>query len=382
MRVLQVVPSFWPATRYGGPIVSVRQLCRSVQSLGVDVDVATTDIDGDASLDVPTDRWMELDGFRIRYFPRIGRNSYCLSPDMWRFLREQAQRYDLLHITGTFSFPSLAGGRAARRARTPYVVSPRGTLQACALRQKRWKKLPYWYAIERSQLAGAALLHATAEQEAEAVRTIFPHQRIAVVPNSIDPVVVPEVERRTRQVVFLGRIHPIKGLDILVDALTLVAECWPDLETIVAGPDDTGEWARVRARLERASPRPRVRYVGAIHGAAKYRLLAESTVLVLPSRSENFGLVVAEALACGTPVIVSRNAPWRCIEEEGAGYWVENRAEEIARSLGALLADVRLRERMGSAGRRIAERFTTSAVGGAMVRHYREILEASRPKPG
>jgi glycosyltransferase involved in cell wall biosynthesis len=374
VRILHVIPSFWPAVRYGGPIVSVRALCKAVRAQGVEVDVATTDVDGEGRLDVPTDRWTDDEGIRVRYFGRLGRSSYCPSPAMWRFLDRNAGGYDLVHVTGTFSFPALAAERAALRARRPYIVSPRGNLQAWSLAQKRWKKVPYWWLVERPHLARAASIHATAELEAEAVRAVLPGQRVAVVPNGMEHVVVPPAERRDKQVVFLGRLHPKKGLDILVDALALVAARFPGLETVVAGPDDVGEWARIERRLEGLRPRPRVRWIGAVHGEDKYRLLAESTVFVLPSHSENFGQAVVEALACGTPVIVSRNCPWRSLEEEGAGYWVENRPDEIARRLEILLDDRDLRARMGAAGRRLAERYSWPGIGRAMVSHYREVL--------
>jgi glycosyltransferase involved in cell wall biosynthesis len=180
-------------------------------------------------------------------------------------------------------------------------------------------------------------------------------------------------------VVFLGRIHKKKGFDVLVPALARVAEAMPDVETVVAGPDDEGEWPRVEKLLARVTPRPRVRYIGPVAAIEKWRLLAASAVFVLPSHAENFGVAVVEALACGTPVVVSQNCPWRSVEERGAGFWVENTPERVASALLAILQDPALACRMGAAGIELSRAYSWPTVGAAMATKYREILaETSR----
>lgn len=374
MRVLHVVPSYYPAVRYGGPIVSVRRLCESLVQAGVEVDVATTDADGPGDLDVPTDRWTDLGGVRVRYFHRWPRVDFAFSPPLARFLASETRSYDLVHVVGTFSFPSLAAAAAARAAGVPYVVSTRGSIQPWSLGQKRWKKLPYWTLFERRNLEHAAAIHATASVEADAIRALFPNARVFVSPNGVETVPPPKVERNPRQVVFLGRIHKVKGFDVLISALARVAETLPGVQTIVAGPDDEGEWPRVEKLLEVARPRPEVHYVGAVSGDDKWRLLASSGVFVLTSHTENFGLAVAEALACGTPVVVSRNTPWRSVEKHGAGFWVENTPENVAQALLAILRDPVLASRMGAAGIELARAYSWQGLGQKMAEWYREVL--------
>ncbi len=374
VRVLHIVPSYYPAVRYGGPIVSVRRLCESLVQAGVEIDVATTDADGPGDLDVPTDRWTDLDGVRVRYFHRWPRVDFAFSPPLARFLAKETRSYDLVHVVGTFSFPSLAAAAAARGAGVPYVVSTRGSIQPWSLAQKRWKKLPYWTLFERRNLEHAAAIHATAAAEADAIRALFPNARVFVSPNGVETVAPPKVERNPRQVVFLGRIHKVKGFDVLIPALARVAEALPGVQAIVAGPDDEGEWPRVEKLLEGARPRPEVRYVGAVTGDDKWRLLASSGVFVLPSHTENFGVAVAEALACGTPVVVSRNCPWRLVEEHGAGYWVENTPENVAKALLAILRDPALASRMGAAGIELARAYSWQGLGRKMAEWYREVL--------
>jgi glycosyltransferase involved in cell wall biosynthesis len=380
VRVLHVVPSFAPAFRYGGPIVSVLELSRAASAAGAKIDVATTNADGPEDLAVPTDRWVQLDRLRVRYFRRWPRVGYAFSTDLARFLSAHVKDYDVVHVTSTFSFPALAAGRAARAAGIPYIVSPRGSLQGWSLAQKRWKKFPYWVALEKPHLARAAAIHATAEIEERDVKALLPGARVVLVPNGVEVALPPTLPRRPHTIVFLGRIHKKKGFDVLVPALSEVERQMPGTQTIVAGPDNDGEWARVEAMVRASSPKPHVRYVGPLQGRAKFELLASATAFVLPSHSENFGMAVVEALACGTPVVVSRNCPWRSVEDAGAGYWVENTPVECARALLKILGNPHAAERMGDAGRRLASQFQWPEIGRHMARTYEELArrDASR----
>lgn len=373
MRVLHVVPSFMPAVRYGGPIVSVLRLCMELSRAGVSVHVATTNMDGPGDLPIDTEKWVDVEGVPVRYFRRWPRIGYAPSLDLTRFLLSKTREFSLVHITSTFSYPAITAGAAARRAGRPYVVSPRGSLQMWSLRQKRWKKMPYWWALERRNLMQAAAIHATAGIEAEEVRLALPRVKVFTVPNGMEAIEPPSVARVPRRIVFLGRLHRKKGFDILVPALRLIANALPGVETIVAGPDDTGEWSRVERMVGAASPHPNIRWIGPVTGEEKWRLLASARAFVLPSHSENFGMSVVEALACGTPVVVSRNCPWRQVESEGAGFWVENTPERVAEALLRILRTPEADDRMGNAARRLARQYQWRTVGERMAEEYERI---------
>jgi len=374
MRVLQVVPSFAPAYRYGGPIVSVLRLCRALRDSGVDVHVATTNCDGPADLDVPIGRAVEVEGVPVTYFRRYPRIDYAFSPALLAHLLASARNYDLVHITSTFSFPSVAAGVAARRANLPYVVSPRGSLQTWSVRQKRWKKQPYWSLLERRHLERAQFIHVTSAMEEAELRPLLPKVRMVMIPNGVDIESAHDVPRQPDRIVFLGRIHRKKGFDVLVPALARVARQRPNVETLIAGPDDDGEWSRVEQMLARVTPRPNVKYVGAIVGKEKYQFLAGASAFVLSSHAENFGQAVVEALACGTPVVVSRNTPWHSVAESGAGYWVENTPEAVADALLSILVNPDRAAAMAHAARAVAAKFNWASVGRAMAQAYAEVL--------
>lgn len=369
LKVLHVMPSFLPATRYGGPIVSVHQLCRALLAAGVSVEVFTTNADGSGDLDVPVGRVVDCQGVPVTYHQRLPRTGYCISTSLALDIARRCGEFDLVHVTSTFSFPTLAACSIARRARVPYVVSPRGSLMLQAVARKRWKKTPYWWAFERAGLHGAAALHATSDVERNGIRSVLPSSPVFVVPNGVTfEAPGRPVARQRDLVLFLGRIHMQKGFDVLVPALSTLALRRPGVRTILAGPD-AGARAEVESLLARCSPRPAVEWAGHVQGPRKAELLASASVLVMPSHGESFGQAIVEALAAGTPVVASRETPWEELERTGAGRWVENRPEVLARALEAIL------ERMPDpaveeSARRLASRYTWDNVAAAMTREY------------
>lgn len=376
MRVLHVVPSYWPAFRYGGPIRSLHALCVELRRQGLDIRVATTDADGSGDLPVSTTTWSEVDGVPVRYFPRRPRTRYGVSFEMARWLKAEVRSFDLVHVTSLFSFPSLAANRMAGRAGVPCVVSPRGSLLAGALRTKSLKKVLYWSAFERWNLRRAAAIHATSEEEARAILRAIRGARVEVIPNGVRmPQRAPVVERCGHRVVFLGRIHPIKGFDLLVPAAARLTGLVPEAELVVAGPDEDGYRREVELMIERSRPRPRVKWVGPVSEGARDELLAGAAIAVLPSRSENFGQVVVEALAVGTPVVAAQTTPWAVLERTGAGRWLPRDPETWATVLASLLHDAEMRSRMGVAGIELARTFRWEVIAERMRSVYRSILD-------
>ncbi len=374
LRVLHAMPGFFPAVRYGGPIETVLRLCQELTRL-VDLEVMTTDADGPHALDVPIGRVVDVEGVKVRYYRCWPRNSMVFSAPLVAALHAEMPRFDIAHVTGAFVIPSTAACRAARSANRPYVVSPRGSCRTWALRQKRWKKLPYWHLVERSNLERAAAIHVTSEVEKLELEELLPGARSFLVPNGVVlPEVVPDVVRAPRRVVFLGRLHPVKALDRLLEALSRLDLMLPGVEAVFAGPDDVGEWHRLSKQLARLQPRPNIRFVGPVSGRPKSELLASAAVLVLPSHSENFGQVVVEALAHGTPVIASRQTPWGVLEDRGAGLWVPNDAASLASAMYRVLSDPDQARAMGAAGLRLAGEYAWPRVARTMADMYEQCV--------
>jgi glycosyltransferase involved in cell wall biosynthesis len=361
VRILHVTPTYLPARRYGGPIVAVHGLCKALAARGHQVDVFTTNVDGDRTLDVPTNCFVDLDGVRVQYFPSTLRRLY-LSPRM-REAFETIGEYDVVHIHAVYLWPGVAAARAARKANVPYVISPRGMLVPELIRQKsRVVKTLWLQLLERRGFRDAAGIHFTSALELDEAREVhLPIPSPFVVPNGIDLETRPDVPRDARTLVFLGRVNWKKGLDRVIEALPR----WPDVRFLIAGNDEEGLSPRLLDLAERAGVRDRVEFVGPVYGTAKYELLARATLFVLLSTSENFGNAVLEALSMETPAVLSADVG---LAEEVVS------ADAGAIGLDAvepLLRDDARRAEMGRNGRALVEsKFTWPHVAARMEEAY------------
>jgi len=384
VRLLHVVPTYLPATRYGGPIYAVHGLCRALAARGHEVDVFTTNVDGVRDSDVPLGVPVTLDGVRVHYFPSpsaslagLGRRIYR-SPDMHVALAERIHSYDLLHLHSVFLWPTYAAARAAENARLPYVVSPRGMLvtelihRKSPLVKRAWIRL-----IERHTFQHATAIHFTAQREWDDARLVsIPLLAPFIVPNGIDLPPPSPTARLDDTLLVLGRVNWKKGLDRLLDAIKLV----PAANLIIAGNDEEELLPKLRAQAERNGIAGRVAFRGPVSGEAKEELLRTSTAVVLPSLSENFGNVVLEAMAVGMPVIVTPEVGLaEDVARSGAGIVSSGQPAELAAAIQNLLRDHDARADMGRRGRELVQaRFTWERVAAQMEEHYLQIAEAAR----
>ena len=287
----------------------------------------------------------------------------------------------LVHDHGLWLPTNHAASRAAQASRVPLVVSVRGMLEPWARRHRRLKKAAAWWAYQRRDLAGAAMVHATAPSEASNLRAAGLTMPIVIVPNGVEvpAPTLPRPRSERRRALFLSRVHPIKGLPMLLDAWAAVApEGW---DLMIAGPDEGGH----RAELEILAARlglEGVSFFGAIHDDAKWDLYRSADLFVLPTYSENFGVVVAEALAAGVPVLTTTGAPWSELVSHRCGWWVEPEPRALREALGAALAAPDLqRAEMGARGRAlIVEAYGWPGIAARMAEAYDWVLDR-RPTP-
>jgi glycosyltransferase involved in cell wall biosynthesis len=353
MRILHTAAGLWTST--GGPASSVPGLCAELANLGHEVTLLT----GEGEL---SDEVKQLRSVRV-VTAKLGPYGLAnYSAQFAKKCRDLAQEADVLHTHGLWLHPNFVSSRIARKTSRPIVISPRGMLAPWALNQSKVVKRFMWTLGQRRALSEATLVHVTSAEEAEDVRRTGIAAPIVVIANGVDLSAFPlsEIEalRRTgrdRVIAFVSRIHPKKGLDILLDAWRDVAERRVDAKLIIAGPGEARHIRDLRNRLESGSL-TRAYYVGTVAGREKLRLLATSAAVVLPSRSENYGMIVAEALACGTPVITTTNVPWPDITAERCGWRVDGNVDEIRAALDdALACPAEQLEEMGSRGRRLIQ---------------------------
>lgn len=384
MKLLHVVPTYLPATRYGGPIYSVHALCVGLARRGHDVHVFTTNVDGPGVSAVEVGLANKIDGVNVWYFPtEAGRRLYR-SPAMGRALEAEIPRFDLAHLHSVFLWPTTKAARVARAAAVPYVLAPRGMLVGDLIRRKsRLLKSAWIELFERQNLVHAAALHVTSEIEAEEIGKLgLAARQLLVVPNGIDlpPLrltdegTAPKGQARQPTILSLGRLSWKKGLDRLIPAMVHV----PQARLVIAGNDDEGYRPRLEEIARKSGVLERIEFVGAVHGAGKWQLFASADVFALPSYSENFGNVVLEAMACAVPVVVTAEVGLASTVATGAGIVVDGEPDAIGAALSRLLASPAERARLGSTGRRIAvEQFSWDAIAARMEQHYALIMRSA-----
>lgn len=335
MKVLQVVPAFYPAHAYGGPLYALYGLCTALVRCGVEVRVLTTDANGtDQVLDVETAREAEAaEGLPVRYCRRVIPQSVSLT--LLRLLPSYIRWADVVHLTAVYSFPTIPSLLACKVLEKPVVWSPRGAFQRWEGSRRRRLKTVWGWAC-RIVAPQGLVLHVTSQEEAKESLERFPGVDTAIIPNGID---VPERVVHLHgngvlRLLYLGRLHPKKGIENLLAACRIVEDTlgipW---SLTVAGAGDPNYTKTIKLRIEDLDLSCRVKMVGEIVGEGKGRLFENADLAVVPSHTENFGVVVAEALAHGVPVIAGRGTPWQRLEEVGCGQWVDNTPEELAKAI-------------------------------------------------
>jgi glycosyltransferase involved in cell wall biosynthesis len=372
VRILHVVPTYLPATRYGGPIYAVHGLAKALAARGHEVDVFTTNVDGPGVSDVALDQPIMLDGVRIRYFAASFPRLY-VSPAMRRAFRASLSRYDVAHLHSVYLWPTAAAARAAAVHGVPYVISPRGMLVRELIARKSLLVKSLWLRmIERRNFARAAAIHFTSEREQEDARVIgLPLPSPFIVPNGIDLPPVSSDTREAATILFLGRVTWKKGLDRLVSALPMIEGA--RLE--VAGNDEEGYIPRLRELAVALGVGERVAFHGHVEGEVKRALLARATLFALPSLSENFGNAVLEAMAASTPVVVTPEVGLAAeVARSGAGIVAQGDPRLLADAISQLLRDPARCAEMGAGGRKaVKDRYTWSRVAEEMESRYAQL---------
>jgi len=366
LRVTEITASV--SREAGGLLGSVLRISQEAKKNGIEIRVLGTE-DGHTIEDTPL--WAPVS---IEAFPISGPKRFAYSPALGG--RLMTLESDIVHLHGLWQFPALAVARWAARTHRPYLVSPHGMLEPWALKYSRAKKAVMSFLFQKNCLRNAKCLLATSKQEAQSIRLAGYQNAIAVVPNGVEvPAVIPErrpVLAQRRRALFLSRVHPKKGLLNLVEAWNRVRPAgW---ELAIVGPDEGGHLAEVQVAIHTCGLADQVFYDGEVwDDAAKWECYFAAELFVLPTFSENFGLVIAEALGCGVPVITTRGAPWSELESNGCGWWIDATVEALEHALreATNLAPAKLLA-MGANGRKLVlDRYPWDVVGRQISDVYR-----------
>jgi glycosyltransferase involved in cell wall biosynthesis len=373
MRVLLSVASFSP--NYGGPALTVSRLGAALASHGAEValwapDGSAVSAEPAAAAEAMVAEQRNIgEGRLVRLAGAIGGAlSTFPSPNV-------------LHDNGLWLPHNHKLARMAKRLGVARVVSPRGMLEPWAFNYKPIKKRIAWDLYQRNDLAQAAAFHATSQDEAENLARFGFTAPTAIAPNGVDlpSALMRRQDRHMRTILFLSRIHPIKGLPLLIEAFAkLKPSGW---RVVIAGPDELDHSEQLRALCVARGVSNSFAFIGPQYGNAKRDLFAEADLFVLPTHSENFGVAVAEALAHEIPVITTTGAPWRALVERACGWWVAPTVEAIEAALSEAVAlNADQRAAMGSRGRAlVAETLCWDAIGARLMSIYEKVATNCRP---
>jgi len=391
MRILCVVPVYFPAFQYGGPIASVHNLNKALVEKGIEVTVYATNAGLKGK--VSTNQEINIDGVKVSYFDFFKIFEF-LGPTGWQFsrsmtvaLKKHLKEFDLIYLSAIWNYPTAIAAHYCRKYKKPYIVSVRGTLYPFTIRKKAWKKWLYYKLITRNDLEMASAIHYTTQDELEKCHSSLGlKNRAFVAPNIIDLAeyadLPPGSQFRNRYqipqdkkiILFLGRIHWIKGLDTLIPAFAEVIKKEPLAVLVLAGGDD-GYKKTATELIKKRNLGEYVIFTGMLSGEEKTAALKDSDVFVLPSYSENFGMAVVEAMAFGLPVIITRNIGIASdVILAKAGLVVEKEEKELSEAILKILANPDLAKEMGQRGRRLVEtEFSGSAVADKFIEVCKEI---------
>ena len=389
MKVAIYAPNYLPAARYGGPVQSSHGLARGLVRQGCAVDVFTTDVDGPGRLDVPVAVPVPIDGVRVRYFPIAAPRRLYRSPAMTREFAAALPAADVLHINGAYLLPGPTAARIARQFSVPYVHAPRGMLVPDMIAGKsRWVKRGWIAGLERTALRGASAIHATADSEADGLRRLgLDLAPVHVIENGVDA--PPEIDAaesaalwhdipRGARVAMLGRLDWMKGMDIAIRAIATI----PDARLRIAGPDHAGLRPSLEAVAQETGASGRVSFAGMIDGSRKWAFLAGADVVLVPSLRESFGITVAEALAVGTPVVVTEGVgAASLVRRIDPDCVVARTPDGLAAAIRSILGDDARRARLGAAGAALLrDEYGWDAIACRMIRLYETILRRPGPR--
>jgi glycosyltransferase involved in cell wall biosynthesis len=390
MKILQIIPSI--SLIYGGPSQMILGLAPALATQGVKVTVITTDSNGDTGqqpLDAPLNQPIKQDGYEIIYFRCSPFRRYKFSLDLLQWLNSHAHEYDLAHIHALFSPVSSFAARICRQKGLPYILRPLGTLDPADLRKKRQLKQLYTAVLERPNIAGAAALHFTSEQEAKISERFGVVTRDLVLPLGVIPASEILDKNLIRQqfgipsdvplVLFMSRVDPKKGLDLLIPALEKLLASGLKFHFVLAGgnPQDTDYVEQIKTQIQNSPLQANTTITGFVTGELKSALLQTADLFVLPSYYENFGIAVAEAMVRGTAVVISDQVHiYPQIRDSNSGWVCPTDVQKLCLVIRDALQNPEERKQRGLNAQQYAlQHYSWEAIGREIIQAYAKFID-------
>ena len=366
MKILSFVSSLDLAC--GGPSRSVPMLVKGLAELAVDITLITI-----RSKDMNTHA---LEGTSAKL--KVLEPSFS-KKEIARYLKEE--KFELIQIQSMWDLPYHKVMVEARRLGIPYIVTPRGMLEPWSLLQKKWKKKLAWWLYQRNDVQKSVCVFTTAKMEAEHVSNLGITTCKSVIPNSIETDAYPckiSTDVVKKQVLFLSRIHVKKGIELLFEAWKRIHHDFADWQLLIVGNGEAEYIHSLENRVESFGLKDCIKILPPVFGEAKIKVYQESALFCLPSYSENFGMVIAEAMSCGTPVITTTNCPWEILNETNTGWCIDLSVNHLEHALreAMTMSSVDLYEMGQQASKLINENYDYRVVTRNTLRLYKWLLNS------
>lgn len=289
---------------------------------------------------------------------------------------------DLVHINGIWELPNTIIQKAAQNRNIPVIISPHGMLEPWIMNRNRHKKNLALSLYQRQSIAQATYLHATAASEFENIRKLGFRTEMTIIENGIrtDEIKLKKSWKKSQTILFLSRVNPKKGIENLIDAIARFPEAFKSYRVIIAGEGQAEYIRALKQRTMDNRTQDQFTFPGGVYGETKWNLYRDADVFVLPTHSENFGIVIAEALASGTPVITTTGAPWHDLEHYKCGWWIGQGVEPLAEALLDFSHKTEQElEQMGRNGHQlINQKYTAEQMGTKMISLYHTVLRKTK----
>ncbi|MBX2848592.1 MAG: glycosyltransferase [Acidiferrobacterales bacterium] len=390
LKVLHIIPSISPLR--GGPSKAVIDMVRSLNLAGVNAEIATTNDDGEKTFEIAAEniaQCIDYQGVPVRFFQRFSPNvsairEFAYSTGFKKWLKTNISNYDVIHIHAIFSFCSTYAMTLARKRQIPYIVRPIGQLESWSLTQSKWRKKLYLQIIESANLKGAGAIHFTAESEKKQALKTLSLDNSRVIPLGIDitkPIIDAKqqlqnqwaLEEHIPIILFLSRLHPKKGIENLLNALSQLTE--QPFYCLIAGDGESTYKTTLIQLTSSLNLNEKCHFVGFVNGHNKSILLQGADLFALTSHSENFGIAALEAMAAGTAVMISKQvALSTLVDENKLGYTTSLETEEILITLKTALSNLENTKKMGQNGHLYADQnFKWSMVTEQLIELYNQV---------
>lgn len=329
----------------------------------------------DLSLNIATGVSKEpivIEGVSVTFFKTSMLRWFSLIKEFRVFLENE--KPDIVHINGIWSPQNWGFQKVAQELKIKVILSPHGMLESWILEHNPWKKKIALFLFQNKAIEKVDYIHATAQMEKDSIRKLGFNNEIVIIPNGIDlsEITKTKTSYGSKKMVFLSRIHPKKGIELLLEA-------WRSADTRdwsleIAG---NGDQNYIQSLIESANDLNNVHFVGAKYGEEKWAFMRSADVMVLPTYSENFGIVVAEALAVGLPVITTTGTPWNDLDKYNCGWWIDLSVLNLKSSLMKIFdLPIETLEKMGNNGKELVQKkYDIKAIGENMVELYNTILK-------